>query len=119
MNYERITPEDLVEAINMPQGEDMTRILRYVHRLWELENAIERGELVNASPAGKMTNREYLNSLSDEEFARTLRFGFLCYRCDNGTKRGNCKIKSHDTELCDAGIVAWLKKEYDGSADLK
>ena len=103
----------------MPQGEDMTRILRCIHRIWELENAIERREAMNMPPVWKMTNRGYLNSLSDEEFARALRFGFLCYRCDNGTKRGNCKIKSHDTELCDAGIVAWLKKEYDGSADLK
>ena len=119
MNYERITPEDLVEAITLPPNEDMTRILRYIHRLWELENAIEHGEIVKASPAGKMTNREYLNSLSDEEFVRTLHFGFLCYRCDNGTKRGNCKIKSHDTKLCDTGIAAWLKKEYDGSVDLK
>ena len=115
MNYERITPKDLVEAINMPQGEDMTRILRYIHRLWELENAIESGELVKASPAGKMTNREYLNSLSDEEFARALRYGFLCYRCDNGTKRGNCKIKAYDTKLCDAGIAAWLKKNMTGA----
>lgn len=119
MKYERITSKDFVEAITLPPNEDMTRILRYIHRLWELENSIERGELVKSSPAGKMTNRGYLNSLSDEEFARTLRFGFLCYRCDNGTKRGNCKIKAYDTKLCDAGIAAWLKKEYDGSADLK
>ena len=66
-----------------------------------------------------MTNREYLNSLPDEEFARTLRFGFLCYRCDNGTKKGSCKIKARDTKECDKGIATWLQREYDGSADLK
>lgn len=47
MSYERITPHDLVEAINMPPNEDMTRILGYICRLYELENAIERGELVD------------------------------------------------------------------------
>ena len=46
MSYERTTPKDLVEAINMPQGEDMTRFLLYTQRLWEIENAIERGEFV-------------------------------------------------------------------------
>ena len=46
MSYERITPHDLVETINMPQGEDMTRFLLYAQRLWEIENAIERGEIV-------------------------------------------------------------------------
>lgn len=60
MSYERITPKDLVEAINMPQGEDMTRILRYIHRLWELENAIERGELVDTR--SYFAQREFLPS---------------------------------------------------------
>ena len=47
MSYERITPKDLVEAITLLPNEDMTRILRYIHRLWELENAIESGDLVD------------------------------------------------------------------------
>lgn len=46
MQYERLTPKDLVETINMPQYGDNTRILLYAQRLWDLENQIERGELV-------------------------------------------------------------------------
>ena len=53
MSYERTTPKDLVEAINMPQGEDMTRFLLYTQRLWEIENAIE--SLLN-SPAKSAIN---------------------------------------------------------------
>ena len=49
MSYERITPKDLVETINMPQGEDMTRFLLYARRLWEIENAIERGDMVDTN----------------------------------------------------------------------
>ena len=66
-----------------------------------------------------MTNREYLNSLSDEEFAHSMRYGFLCYRCSHGRKKGKCKIQALDTKKCDEGITEWLKREYDGSADLK
>lgn len=44
--YKRITPEDLMEAINMPQNGDTTRFLLYTHRLWELENAFAKGEIV-------------------------------------------------------------------------
>ena len=56
MIYKRITPHDLVEAINMPPNEDMTRILRYIHRLWELENAIERGEIIKLPRKETVTN---------------------------------------------------------------
>lgn len=60
MNYERITPHDLVEAITLPPNEDMTRILRYIQRLWELENAIERGGLVDTR--SYFAQREFLPS---------------------------------------------------------
>lgn len=43
--YERLTPKDLVETINMPQYGDNTRFLLYAQRLWDLENQMERGEL--------------------------------------------------------------------------
>lgn len=56
MSYERTTPKDLVEAINMPQGEDMTRFLLYAQRLWEIENAIERGEIVKLPRKEAVTN---------------------------------------------------------------
>ena len=60
MSYERITPRDLVETINMPQGEDMTRFLLYTKRLWEIENAIEQGELVDTR--SYFAQREFLPS---------------------------------------------------------
>ena len=60
MNYKRITPKDLVEAINMPQGEDMTRFLLYAQRLWEIENSIEQGELVDTR--SYFAQREFLPS---------------------------------------------------------
>lgn len=41
----RITPKDLIEAINMPTNGDTTRFLLYAQRLWELENKIEEGQL--------------------------------------------------------------------------
>ena len=112
MNYERITPKDLVEAINIPQGEDMTRILRYIHRLWELENAIERGELVKVSPAGKMTDLEkylskwLLNSGED-----------CCSRCsfrpttDDGALCDNLKNQDGlDDDVCLNGLKEYVEK---------
>lgn len=62
-----------------------------------------------------MTNREYLNNLSDEKFAESLRYGFLCYRCANGTKRGGCRIKAVGNKQCYAGIAEWLKKIMTGA----
>lgn len=56
MSYERITPKDLVKAINMPQGEDTTRFLLYAQRLWEIENAIERGEIIKLPRKEAVTN---------------------------------------------------------------
>lgn len=44
MSYERITPHDLIETINMPTNGDLTRFIGYAMRLHELENAIEKGE---------------------------------------------------------------------------
>ena len=44
MSYERLTPHDLIETINMPTNGDLTRFIGYAMRLHELENAIEKGE---------------------------------------------------------------------------
>lgn len=54
----------------MPPNEDMMRILRYIHRLWELENAIERGELVDT--------RVYF---AQKEFLRCGKQRFQICRC--------------------------------------
>ena len=53
MKYERLTFDDLVETINMPQNGDLTRFLLYAQRLWQLENAIRDGKLVTADSAEK------------------------------------------------------------------
>ena len=44
----RITPKDLIEAINMPTNGDTTRFLLYAQRLWELENKLEAGQLIES-----------------------------------------------------------------------
>ncbi len=46
MSYERITDRDLVLNLNVNQGTtDLTKYFLFTQRLWELENAIEKGEL--------------------------------------------------------------------------
>lgn len=45
MQYERLTPHDLIETINMPINGDLTRFIGYAMRLFELENRMEKGEL--------------------------------------------------------------------------
>lgn len=46
---------------------------KITNRLYELENLIEQGKLVEKSESKTtLTNREYLNNLSNEEFARTI-----------------------------------------------
>lgn len=46
MSYERLTPRDIIETINMPQDGDLTRFIGYAMRLHELENQIEKGGYV-------------------------------------------------------------------------
>ena len=45
-NYKRLADKDIVVTLNFNAYEDNTRFFNYAHRLWELENAIENGELV-------------------------------------------------------------------------
>ena len=59
-----------------------------------------------------MTNREYLNNMPDEEFAKSLMYGFLCYRCAYVTKTGHCKIKAIGNQMCAVGIAEWLKAKH-------
>lgn len=44
--YERLTPKDKIEVINVNHGDDMTRLMLYALKLWELENMLESGELI-------------------------------------------------------------------------
>lgn len=46
MSYERLTDRDMVLNLNVNQDTtDLTKYMIFTHRLWELENAIEKGEL--------------------------------------------------------------------------
>lgn len=44
--YERLTPKDKIEVINVNHGNDMTRLILYAFNLWALENMLESGELI-------------------------------------------------------------------------
>lgn len=44
--YERLTPKDKIEVINVNHGDDMTRLILYAFNLWALENMLESGELI-------------------------------------------------------------------------
>lgn len=44
--YERLTPKDKIEVINVNHGDDMTRLILYAFKLWALENMLESGELI-------------------------------------------------------------------------
>lgn len=44
MSYNRLTDKDLIKNININQNQDLTPMIAMVKRLWELENAIEKGE---------------------------------------------------------------------------
>ena len=43
--YERLTDKDIEVTLNCNAFEDNTRFFCYAHRLWELENKIESGEI--------------------------------------------------------------------------
>lgn len=58
MSYERLTPHDLIETINMPTNGDLTRFIGYAMRLHELENQIEKGEY--RKPICKIGDTVYL-----------------------------------------------------------
>lgn len=51
-----------------------------------------------------MTNREYLNSLSDEEFVCKIREHHECDECE---LVGEC-----DSRLCDKQFAEWLQAEH-------
>ena len=51
-----------------------------------------------------MTNREWLESLSDEEYVRELN---SCHRCDECELTGEC-----DSQSCDRQFVRWLQSRH-------
>lgn len=65
-----------------------------------------------------MTNREWLQTLTDEELAEHMRFG--CFHCifyvgEEG--KGTCMAKISD--FCETGISLWLQKEHKEKNDDK
>lgn len=56
-----------------------------------------------------MTNREYLNSLSDEEFAK-----FRRYDCPPDCCERDSTVDCFAQDSCDACWVRWLKLEHEG-----
>ncbi|MCH5315470.1 MAG: hypothetical protein J1E81_06120 [Eubacterium sp.] len=47
MSYKRITDRDLILNLNVNEGtQDLTKYMIFAHKLWELENQIEKGELL-------------------------------------------------------------------------
>ena len=45
-NYQRLTPKDRIELLNVNNSDDMTRFILYANRLWDIENELENGMLI-------------------------------------------------------------------------
>lgn len=52
-----------------------------------------------------MTNREWLQTLTDEEFVQ-----IMCYSCDCCT--GHTDLEKCNKMLCRDGRIEWLKQEH-------
>ena len=52
-----------------------------------------------------MTNREWLATLTDEEFVR-----IMCSSCESCT--GHTDLEKCNTMLCRDGRIEWLKQEH-------
>lgn len=75
----------------------------YIDRLCYLEDCIKKGTLVFL-PC-KMTNREWLQTLTDEEFVKV-----MCGSCSNCVANGN--IKECESISCRDGRIKWLQEEH-------
>lgn len=60
----------------------------------------------------KMTNREWLQTLTDEKFVR-----LMCYSCESCT--GHTDFEKCNTMLCRDGHIEWLKQEHKENSDDK
>lgn len=76
---------------------------KYIDRLCYLENCIKNGTLIFV-PC-KMTNREWLQTLTDEEFVR-----IMCSSCESCT--GHTDLEKCNKMLCRDGRIEWLKQEH-------
>lgn len=59
-----------------------------------------------------MTNREWLKTLTDEEFVR-----LMCYSCKSCTRRTD--FEKCNTMFCIDGHIEWLKQEHKENSDDK
>lgn len=62
--------------------------------------------------SNKMTNREWLSTLTDEEFVR-----IMCSSCESCT--GHTSIEKCNSMLCRDGRIEWLKQEHKEDSDDK
>ena len=53
-----------------------------------------------------MTNREWLENLSDEELAETLNFCAVCAMC------AYRNVRFCSENICSKGITQWLREEH-------
>lgn len=60
----------------------------------------------------KMTNREWLQTLTDEEFVQ-----LMCYSCECCT--GHTDLEKCNKMLCRDGRIEWLKQEHKENSDDK
>lgn len=60
----------------------------------------------------KMTNREWVQTLTDEEFVR-----IMCSSCESCT--GHTSIEKCTSMLCRDGHIEWLKQEHKENSDDK
>ena len=60
-----------------------------------------------------MTNREWLESLSDEELVDEIT-GVVCHRCiyKQESEMPKCVIVNYDSYVCKRGVKYWLKAEH-------
>ena len=61
MKYERLTPKDMVTVLNRNEQERLEPLLRYAYRLYELEDKIENGTLIEL-PIPLGTELHFLHS---------------------------------------------------------
>ena len=96
MSYERITNRDLILNLNVNEGtQDLSKYMIFAHRLWELENQIEKGELLKfpckigdpiwvVFDAGHECQIHEAECLGFEIYNDGIRIitSFRCYDCD-------------------------------------
>ena len=81
----------------------------------QLYPQFDSGEDTPESEEHTMTNREWLMSLSDEDFSSNLLCiivnNEMCSYCENGDTE-QCRSFSDSTDDCDRAFAKWLKAEH-------